>query len=42
MHRFHGVARSHLENYLGWFRALERTPRSHAQLAQLLHLALGA
>jgi transposase-like protein len=42
MHRFHGVATSYLENYLGWFRALDRTPRSPAQPSQLLNLAVGA
>lgn len=26
MRRFHGVATSYVENYLGWFRALDRTP----------------
>ena len=40
--RFHGVATSYLENYLGWFRALDRTARTSAQPAQLLNLALGA
>lgn len=39
--RFCGVATHYLENYLGWFRALDRMPRSHAQPAQLLALALG-
>jgi hypothetical protein len=29
MRRFHGVATSYLENYLGWFRAIDRTPRSN-------------
>jgi len=42
MHRFHGVATSYLENYLGWFRALDRTPRGASQPAQLLNLAVGA
>jgi hypothetical protein len=42
MRRFHGVATSYLENYLGWFRALDRTPRSASQPAQLLNLAVGA
>jgi hypothetical protein len=41
MRRFHGVATYYLENYLGWFRALDRTPRNPAQPAQLLSLALG-
>jgi len=42
MRRFHGVATSYLENYLGWFRALDRTPRSALQPAQLLNMAVGA
>jgi transposase-like protein len=42
MRRFHGVATSYLENYLGWFRALDRTPRNASQPAQLLSLAVGA
>ena len=40
--RFNGVATSCLENYLGWFRALDRTPRTLVQPAQLLKLAVGA
>lgn len=39
--RFHGVATYYLENYLGWFRALDRIPNSPAQPTQLLALALG-
>ena len=39
--RFYGVATYHLENYLGWFRALDRMPRNPARPAQLLALALG-
>jgi transposase-like protein len=42
MRRFNGVATGYLENYLGWFRALDRTPRSPRQPAQLLNLAIGA
>jgi hypothetical protein len=42
MRRFHGVATSYLENYLGWFRTLDRTPRNASQPAQLLSLAVGA
>jgi len=42
MRRFHGVATSYLENYLGWFRALDRTPRNPLQPAQLLNLAVRA
>ena len=39
--RFYGVATHYLENYLGWFRALDQMPRNAAQPAQLLALALG-
>jgi hypothetical protein len=39
--RFYGVATYYLENYLGWFRALDQIPRNPAQPAQLLALALG-
>jgi hypothetical protein len=42
MRRFNGVATSYLENYLGWFRAIDRTQRSASQPAQLLNLAVGA
>lgn len=42
MRRFHGVATHYLENYLGWFRALDRTPHTPARPAQLLTLALGS
>ena len=42
MRRFNGVATAYLENYLGWFRALDRTPRSPRQPSQLLTLAIGA
>ena len=42
MHRFHGLATFYLENCLRWFRALDRTPRSASQPAQLLNLAIGA
>jgi hypothetical protein len=31
-----------LENYLGWFRALDRTLRTPSQPAQLFNLAIGA
>lgn len=41
MRCFHGVATSCLENYLGWFRALDRTARSASQPARLLNLAVG-
>ena len=39
--RFYGVATHYLENYLGWFRALDRMFRNPAQPAPLLALALG-
>ena len=42
MRRFHGVATSYLENYLGWFRALDRNAQSGAQPPSLLALAIGA
>ena len=41
MRRFNGVATSYLENYLGWFRALDRNAQSGANAASLLSLALG-
>jgi hypothetical protein len=39
--RFYGVATYYLENYLGWFRALDRMPRNSAQPRAVLALALG-
>jgi len=42
MVRFHGVATSYLEHYLGWFRALDRNAQSGAPPASLLALAIGA
>lgn len=42
MIRFHGVATSYLDHYLGWFRALDRNARSGAPSASLLALAIGA
>ena len=41
MHRFRGVATSYLENYLGWFRALDRAGRSRERRPPMLRLALG-
>lgn len=41
MHRFRGVATAYLENYLGWFRALERTKAETRRPACLLRLATG-
>lgn len=40
MVRFHGVATSYLENYLGWFRALDRNAQTGAPAASLLALAI--
>jgi len=42
MIRFHGVATSYLENYLGWFRALDRNAQTGAPPASLLALAIAA
>ena len=42
MRRFHGVATSYLQNYLGWFRALDRNVQSGAPPASLLALAIDA
>jgi transposase-like protein len=39
--RFYGVATYYLENYLGWFRALDRIPHNPHRPTQLLTLALG-
>lgn len=39
--RFHGVATSHLENYLGWFRALDRAAQNRTKTAPMLALAIG-
>lgn len=41
MRRFNGVATSYLENYLGWFRALDRNAQSGTKSASFLALALG-
>lgn len=40
--RFKGVATPCLTNYLGWFRALDRSTRSGATAASLLALAMAA
>lgn len=40
MIRFKGVATKYLANYLGWFRALDRSPRFSPDPAQLLALAI--
>ena len=39
--RFHGVATSYLENYLGWFRALDRASKNRQKSAPMLALAVG-
>ena len=39
--RFQGVATSYLENYLGWFRALDRTSKNRQKSAPMLALAVG-
>lgn len=41
MRRFNGIASSYLENYLGWFRALDRYTQSGAKSASFLNIALG-
>ena len=40
MVRFKGVATKYLANYLGWFRALDRSPRFSPNPVQLLALAV--
>lgn len=42
MLRFKGVATSYLENYLGWFRALDRNAQTGAKPASFLKIAVGA
>ena len=42
MVRFKGVASRYLENYLGWFRALDRTPGFSPEPASLLAIAVRA
>ena len=39
--RFHGVATSYLESYLGWFRALDRAGKNRQKSAPMLALAVG-
>ena len=41
MRRFSGVATAYLPNYLGWFRAQDRSAQSGAKRASLLALAVG-
>ena len=42
IHRFRGVATCYLENYLGWFRAMDREPPDCQKPAHWLAMALGA
>lgn len=42
LRRFKGVATRYLENYLGWFRALDRSPGFNPKPASLLALAIRA
>jgi transposase-like protein len=39
--RFRGVATDYLENYLGWFRALDRASQTRQTSAPMLSLAVG-
>ena len=39
--KFRGVATDYLENYLGWFRALDRVSKSRLKVAPMLALAVG-
>lgn len=39
--RFRGVATDYLENYLGWFRALDRASKRRPKAAPMLALAVG-
>ena len=39
--RFRGVATDYLENYLGWFRALDRASKNRLKVAPMLALAVG-
>ena len=41
IHQFRGVATCYLENYLGWFRAMEREPADCQKPALWLTMALG-
>ena len=40
--KFNGVATRYLENYLGWFRTLDRESHNHLKPAQWLALAMGS
>ena len=41
LRRFNGIATSHLESYLAWFRALDRSAKNPSKPAPMLALALG-
>ena len=41
MQRFHGVSTKHLESYLGWFRAIDRTTNGLLNPSLLLAQAAG-
>lgn len=41
MRRFHGVATKYLDSYLGWFRALDRSPAVVSKPASFLAMAIG-
>ena len=40
MRRFHGVATRYLDSYLGWHRAIDRTPGGSLNPASLLAMAV--
>lgn len=40
MRRFHGVATKYLDNYLGWFRTLDRSASTGLKPARLLEMAI--
>ena len=39
LRRFHGVATKYLDSYLGWFRAIDRSPGKRLQPASFLTMA---
>lgn len=41
LRRFNGIASSHLESYLAWFRAPDRSAKNPSKPAPMLALALG-
>lgn len=42
MRRFKGVTTRYLDSYLGWFRAIERSPAAVTAAASFLAMAVGA